>query len=148
MGTRTVGGCSRFLVLALCLWAWPAQAAVTWIVNTVGEPGGIASANCPVTCTLRDAVNQALSGDTIKFAPGLSGQTITLTLYSNDLGCLTSSPTTCTSGTLGREFGKSAFFITGNRSLTIDGTIGLVNGMTITASGSLMRIFDIDSGSG
>jgi hypothetical protein len=134
-----------------------ANAASTWTVTGTGEPASIGSASCPGNnCpTLRDAINSAASGDTIVFASTLDGQTITLTLYSNDPGCVTSGPTTCTSGTLGTEFGPSAFFINGGKTLTIDATQnGLTHGIALTAAnsagcttGACFRLFDIDSGS-
>ena len=71
-------------VLTLCclaLTAWlilplPALAAGP-VVNTAtdDESDGCASGNC----TLREAIAAATAGDTITFAAGLSGQTITLT---------------------------------------------------------------------
>ncbi|MDR3388878.1 MAG: choice-of-anchor Q domain-containing protein [Rudaea sp.] len=121
-------------------------------VTGTGEPASITSANCPNNqCpTLRDAVNFALPGDTIQFAPALDGQTITLSLYSHDQGCLTSSATICSSGgTLATEFGPSAFFISGGMALTIDGLTGLTQGITISRdiAQPAFRLFDVGSAS-
>ena len=139
--------------------ALPAQAATTWTVTGTDEAASLSSAacsanNCP---TLRDAVNSAASGDTVVFAPALDGQTITLTLFSNNLGCFTIGPSACDSGggTLSTEFGPSAFFITGGKTLTIDATQnGLVRGIALSAAnsvgcapGACFRLFDVDSGS-
>jgi hypothetical protein len=142
-------GARFFWTLGLLLASVTAAAQTTWVVTTDVEPaGGINSASCSTTCTLRDAVNQSASGDTIRFDPSLSSTTIALTLYSNDPGCITTAPTTCSSGTLGTEFGPSAFFITGNKTLTIDGITGLTQGITITrASATKFRLFDVDAGS-
>jgi hypothetical protein len=125
--------------------------ASTWIVTGNGEPATLTSAACNAgahTCpTLRDAINTAISGDTIQFDPALDNATINLTLYSNPMGCVTSTATTCVSGTLGRQFGPSAFFIDG-RSLTIDAAT-LAHGVTVTraATADNFRLFDITSGS-
>ncbi len=139
--------------------ALPAQAAATWTVTGAGEAASVDSAACAGNdCpTLRDAVNSAASGDTIVFASALDGQTITLTQFSNNLGCLTTSPTVCDggAGTLSTEFGPSAFFITGGKTLTIDATQnGLVRGIALLAAndpgcgpGACFRLFDVDSGS-
>ncbi len=127
--------------------------ASTWTVSGNGEPATLASAACDYgahTCpTLRDAINTALSGDTIVFDAALDNATISLTLYSNLMGCVTSSATTCSDGgTLGREFGPSAFFIDG-RSITIDAT-ALAHGVTIArdAAADNFRLFDVAPGSG
>jgi len=139
--------------------ALPAQAATTWTVTGAGEASSLDSATCSANdCpTLRDAVNSAASGDTIVFATALDGQTITLTLFSNNLGCFTAGPTACDSdgGTLSTEFGPSAFFITGGKTLTIDATQnGLLRGIALSAAngpgcapGICFRLFDVDSGS-
>ncbi len=126
--------------------------ASTWIVTGNGEPATLTSAACNAgthTCpTLRDAINTAISGDTIQFDPALDNATINLTLYSNAMGCVTSDATTCSDGgTLGRQFGPSAFFIDG-RSLTIDAT-ALAHGVTVAraATAGNFRLFDITSGS-
>lgn len=126
--------------------------ASTWVVTGNGEPATLTSAACNAgthTCpTLRDAINTAISGDTIQFDPALDNATINLTLYSNPMGCVTSDATTCSDGgTLGRQFGPSAFFIDG-RSLTIDAT-ALAHGVTVArvATADNFRLFDITSGS-
>lgn len=126
----------RLYVLVAFFCATRIALGATWTVNTLGEPATIGSTACPAACTLRDAINQAASGDTIQFDPSLDGQTIALTLFSNDIG------------TPSREFGSSAFFLTGNRTLTIDALAGLAHGVTITRSGaSYFRLFDVDTGS-
>ncbi len=154
------GSLVRFVVLAAIVFAAsPAHAATTWTVTGAGEASSLGSTNCTTnSCpTLRDAVNSAASGDTIVFANALDGQTITLTLSSNNPGCVTSGPTTCqTTGTLSTEFGPSAFFITGGKTLTIDATQnGLTRGIALSAAngpgcagGACFRLFDVDSDSG
>ena len=122
--------------------ALPAQAATTWTVTGADEASSLDSATCSANdCpTLRDAVNSAASGDTIVFATALDGQTITLTLFSNNLGCFTVGPTACDSdgGTLSTEFGPSAFFITGGKTLTIDATQNvLLRGIALSAANGL-----------
>ena len=125
------------LCAAACLaFVAPAWAATMWTVNAIGEPaGGLGSSVCAATCTLRDAINAAQSGDTIMFAPVLDGQTIRLSLYTN---CLTTSDTLDSSTNAAgnpclppatwpgyvTQFGPSAFFISG-KSLTIDAAAGL-----------------------
>jgi len=125
----------------------------TWTVTSNAEAATLASAACNAaahTCpTLRDAINGAISGDTIVFDAALDNATIGLTLYSNLQGCVTSDATTCgDGGTLGREFGPSAFFIDG-RSITIDAT-ALAHGVTIArdAAANNFRLFDVAPGSG
>jgi hypothetical protein len=133
--------------------------SATWTVTGVGEPAAIDSTNCTAnSCpTLRDAINSAASGDTVVFDSALDGQTIVLTMASNNLGCQTAGPTACDGdgGTLSTEFGPSAFFITGGKTLTIDATQnGLKRGIVLSAAnsgcspGACFRLFDIDSGSG
>ena len=151
-----VNGLSRsftlLLGLGLAASSMPAMAS-TLLVDTLGEPasGDVTSANCVASaCTLRDAINSARSGDTIRFAPALDGMTITLTLFSNDQGCVTSDATTCSSGgSLSTEFGPSAFFITNANNIVIDGLTGLTHGVTIARDTTqpAFRLFDIDSGS-
>ena len=127
--------------------------ASTWTVSGNGEPATLASAACDAgahTCpTLRDAINTALSGDSIVFDASLDNATISLALYSNPTGCVTSNATACSGGgTLGRQFGPSAFFIDG-RAITIDAT-ALAHGVTIArdAAAANFRLFDIAPGSG
>lgn len=136
----------RTLALAGLLVALPLGGAfaTTWTVTGTSEPATIISTacdnsnNCP---TLRDAINTAVSGDTIRFASTIDGQTIKLSLFSDDLG---------TSPRISSEFGPSAFFFTGGVSLTIDGKTGLTRGITIArdTSQAPFRLFDIDTGSG
>jgi len=125
----------------------------TWTVTGNGEPATLGSATCNAgthTCpTLRDAINTAISGDTVIFAAALDNATISLTLYSNLMGCVTSDATHCSgSGALGREFGPSAFFIDG-RNITIDAT-ALAHGVTLArdAAAANFRLFDVAPGSG
>lgn len=137
---------------ATCTANIASATASTWTVTGNAEAATLASAACDYaahTCpTLRDAINTAFSGDTIVFDPALDNATINLTLYSNLMGCTTSNATTCVSGTLGREFGPSAFFIDG-RSITIDAT-ALAHGVTIQrdAAAASFRLFDVAPGSG
>jgi hypothetical protein len=116
-------------------------------VTGIGEPASINSATCDVNwhcSTLRDAMNNTASGDSIEFSNVIDGQTIVLEY--------------CTNAATGSEFGPSAFFITGGKGLLIDGITGLTRGITITrdssapgcaASGSspAFRLFDVDAGS-
>jgi len=141
------------LLAAFALCSVARATAATWIVTGIAEPATLASAACDTgahTCpTLRDAVNSAATGDTIVFDASADGATINLTLFSNLPGCVTSNATTCSDGgTLGREFGPSAFFIDG-RSITIDAT-ALAHGVTISraAASADFRLFDIAPGSG
>jgi hypothetical protein len=128
--------------LLLSPLAMPAQ-ATTLTVTSPGEPAALATNDCTGTqcVTLRGAINAAASGDTIVFdKAALDGQTILLTLSSNDV-----------SGT-STEFGPSAFFITGGKTLTIDATAnGFTQGVTIARSGAggtaNFRLFDIGTGS-
>ncbi len=67
-------------LLALVPWAAPAAAASTITVTTTNDGAGTCTGSAPnITCTtLRGAIAAAASGDTIVFAPGVSG-VITLT---------------------------------------------------------------------
>ncbi|HZP65027.1 MAG TPA: choice-of-anchor Q domain-containing protein, partial [Rudaea sp.] len=123
----------------LLAFAYASASASVLLVDTLGEPAGLASANCvPGACTLRDAINSASAGDTIRFAAALDGQTILVSLYSNDVS------------TGSKEFGPSAFFVTNGASLTIDGLTGLAHGVTIARdphNSPAFRFFDVGSGS-
>jgi hypothetical protein len=127
----------------LALFAGSPAMAATLTVTSIAE-SSLATDDCSpasgnAACvSLRGAINHATSGDTIVFAVALDGQTIMLTNYSNAVGA---QPTT--------EFGPSAFFITGNQTLTIDAASGMTQGLTIRRSPSapLFRLFDVDTGS-
>ncbi|HET7065108.1 MAG TPA: hypothetical protein VFI49_12610 [Rudaea sp.] len=129
-------------LIGLALAGGEAHAATTWTVTSAGEPALITSASCAVTCTLRDAINAAASGDTIRFAPALDGATIALSLYSKPAA--------------GQQVGASAFFVSG-KSLILDATLnGLTKGVVISAqtantncsAGSCFRLFDVNTGAG
>ena len=126
----------RNIFLAVLLAALPLAgvcAPTTWIVTGTGDsPSGCVGNSCP---TLRDAILSAGDGDTIQFDASIDGGTILLNQFSN-----------AQSGT---EFGPSAFFITGNMSITIDGETGLTRGITLARNVTTpFRLFDIDTGSG
>src|SRR5579859_6205213 len=75
--TKVIGVALITLVLALAALfsTQPAHAATTWTVTTNGDSNG--GACTPANCdTLRDAMINAASGDTVVF--GISGTTITL----------------------------------------------------------------------
>ena len=124
---------ARAAALLLLGLSAPAHSGAVLTVNLLGEPAF--AQGCPMFCTLRDAINQSVSGDTIRFAANIDGQTILLTEYTDALS--------------GTEFGPSAFFITGNTALTVDGITGMSLGVTIArdASADKFRLFDVDSGS-
>ncbi len=69
-------------LLMLCTISPLAQAATSWTVNNTADPAGGTASNCnPAnagTCSLRDAIAAASSGDAIAFAIG-SNKTIKLT---------------------------------------------------------------------
>lgn len=131
--------CARLvapLFLAASSWTSPAAAA-TWLVETPGEliSGGIDCIPATTFCfTLRGAINAAAPGDTIMLLPAVAGQTIELTVFTNDPGCLTSDATQCLDNAqiLATEFGPTSFFI--NKSLTIDGTSVGSAGVTVARS--------------
>ena len=136
---RTYPG--RAIVLLSLLLAMAQAQAVSLVVTTTADPAvgtddcTPPSGNAVVCVSLRGAITRALASvdvtSTITLAP-LDGQTILLSQFSNDLGCVTSNSVSCTSGTLGAEFGASAFFITRGKALTIDATAsGAVHGVTI-----------------
>jgi hypothetical protein len=94
--------------------------------------------------SLRDAINtsanhlgQDVGNDTIQFAPALDGGTISV-----------SSITTNNSQVSSFEVpGPSAFLISPNDTLVIDGMTNLTKGITITTSGTTpFRLFDNDGG--
>ncbi|MHB8448252.1 MAG: choice-of-anchor Q domain-containing protein [Rudaea sp.] len=126
----------RTLALAGLLAALPLADALatTWTVTGTGDtPAGCAGTNCP---TLRDAINAAQNRDVIQFSSTIDGATILLSQYSNTQ--------------TGTEFGPSAFFITSNKALILDGETGLTRGITIERDSTQapFRLFDIDVGSG
>ncbi|MBS0571114.1 MAG: hypothetical protein JSS28_10930 [Proteobacteria bacterium] len=134
-----------------------AQAAAIWTVTQTGEPATLGSASCTVaSCTLRDAINSASSGDTIMFARNLDGATIALTLYTNCLNytdtlgatCLPQSSEWTAAGNMVTQFGPSAFYIPRNFSLTIDAVTGMSRGVTIVrdSNAAAFRLFDVGSG--
>jgi hypothetical protein len=49
----------------------PASAATTWHVTDAGDTTGTTCTAVPAQCTLRDAVNDAVDGDTIVIDPGI-----------------------------------------------------------------------------
>jgi hypothetical protein len=140
----------------LALFAGSPAMAATLTVTSIAE-SSLAMDDCSpasgnaACASLRGAINHANSGDTIVFAVALDGQTILLTNYSNAVGCTTTDANHCqTAGAqLTTEFGPSAFFITGNKTLTIDAASGMTQGLTIRRSPSapLFRLFDVDTGS-
>ncbi|HTI97246.1 MAG TPA: hypothetical protein VL425_12155, partial [Rudaea sp.] len=128
---------TRNIFLAVLLTALPLgnAFAATWIVTGTGDTASACTGNsCP---TLRDAINTAVSGDTIQFDPSIDGGTIALSQYSND----TSVGST--------EFGPSAFFVAHNTTLFIDGETGLTRGIAIARDTSKVpfRLFDVENGS-
>jgi hypothetical protein len=140
----------------LALFAGSPAMAATLTVTSIAE-SSLATDDCSpasgnAACvSLRGAINHATSGDTIVFAVALDGQTILLTNYSNAVGCTTTDANHCqTAGAqLTTEFGPSAFFITGNKTLTIDAASGMTQGLTIRRSPSAprFRLFDVDTAS-
>ena len=126
----------RTLALAGLLVALPLADALatTWTVTGTGDTAvGCAAGNiCP---TLRGAINAAGLRDVIQFSSAIDGSTILLSQSTN--------------AQTGTEFGPSAFFITGGKTLTIDGETGLTHGITISGAGTtgLFRLFDVDPSS-
>lgn len=131
--------------------------AATWTVTTNQEAAAIDTNDCDGAtrrcASLRGAINVAASGDTIQFDPALDGQTIALTLYSNDPGCVYVPPDPqngITGGCFvrpnqGPEFGPTALFID-QRELTIDATAnGLSKGVVLerNASAANFRLFQV-----
>ena len=134
----------RFLGVALLAWAAAsAQAESFTVTNTAAMgPGSLHQA-------VADAWAHADAQSTITFDQPLDGQTITLTAFSNGLGCVTSNATTCSDGgTLSQQFGPSAFFITGGKTLTIDATVGLTQGVVLQrdSNAANFRLFDVNRG--
>jgi hypothetical protein len=128
---------TRNILAAVLLAALPLgdAFATTWTVTGTGDTASACTGNsCP---TLRDAINTAVSGDTIQFDPGIDGGTILLSQYSND----TSLGST--------EFGPSAFFVSHGTTLFIDGETGLTHGIAIArdTSKAPFRLFDVENGS-
>ena len=125
--------CNRFaLSLFLLLFAMgtPAWAATLTVTNNADSGAG----------SLRAQITAAATGDTIVFAAALDGATISLTTFTNDLSVGST------------QFGPSAFFITGSKSLIIDATAnGLTKGVVIARSSvagtASFRLFDVGSGS-
>ena len=62
--------------LGAAVWAATARPAKTWVVNSIDD---VSNSSCDTTCTLRDALFFAGTGDTIAFAIGTGHQRISLT---------------------------------------------------------------------
>jgi hypothetical protein len=87
-----------------------------------------------------DGLGQTGTGnDVIQFDPSIDGKAINLTTPVNDLSAGS------------KMAGPSAFFISNNDTLVIDGQAGLTKGITINGPGSggpaFFRLFDVDVGS-
>ncbi|MGF1473563.1 MAG: CSLREA domain-containing protein [Rubrobacteraceae bacterium] len=67
------------VTLVLVLFASPAQAGTLTVTSTGDSGDGSCTAS---SCTLRDAVDSAASGDTIEFESDMAGGTISLTKQS------------------------------------------------------------------
>jgi hypothetical protein len=158
------GACRGYTnTITVALGADPTNCTATfsqpavWTVQSANEAPATTSNDCTplgngggICATLRDAVNRALSGDIIRFAPSLDGATINLTQFVNDLGCTTVSPSQCSgSGNPGTQFGPSAFFISG-KNLTIDAVTGMSQGITLARDPAQppFRLFDVDATAG
>jgi large repetitive protein len=130
------------LTLTLSLWLliqpMPAHAATLTVTKTADTNDGV----CDSDCSLREAIATASAGDTIFFAPALSGQTITLT------GQLTlDSPLTIDGSALAEHVKISGhnsarvFYITAEVTLThldiINGRADSGGGLFVTATGNL-----------
>jgi hypothetical protein len=90
-----------------------ASASITWVVNNTNDSGA---------GSLRDIVSLTQSGDTIEFAPGLNGQTITLTsgvITINDSITIT-GPGASELTVSGNNNGE-IFSIGGSASVTVSG---------------------------
>ena len=120
----------RLAFILLLTAAVPAWAATHTVTNSNDSGAG----------SLRAQIATAATGDTIVFDAALDGATISLTTFVNDL----------TTGS--KQFGPSAFFITGSQALTIDATAnGLTKGIVIARSSAAgtanFRLFDVGVGS-
>ena len=120
---------SRLALVLLLATAVPAWAATLIVTNSNDSGAG----------SLRAQIAAAATGDTIVFSPALDGATIDLTTFSNDLSAGST------------QFGPSAFFITGSKTLTIDATAnGLTQGVVIARSSvagtANFRLFDVGVG--
>lgn len=171
-----IGFVARAGAMLLALVASVAQATTLLVSSNADAP--VTTPNCAVSggfgsCNmLRDAIAYALANPdttthqtTIYFKSFYDGATINLTAFSNDPGCVTTSATTCYSGTLGAEFGPSAFFINSpGQTIIIDAStddngVPFKHGVTIArdtnaadypgspATAPGFRLFDIGIGS-
>ncbi len=127
---RVLQRLNRLALALLLAAAVPAWAATLTVSNSNDNGAG----------SLRAQIAAAASGDTIVFAAALDGATISLTTFSNDIS------------TGSKQFGPSAFFITGSQTLTIDATAnGLTQGVVIARSSAAgtanFRLFDVGVGS-
>jgi hypothetical protein len=106
------------------------SSGATFIVNTLDD---IATPATGVV-TLRSAVEQASSGDTITFAPALDGGTIALSIVGSDHSILKGETYTGMTfeGYNDRDYGKSALYA--RKDLTIDAS-ALSHGITVTWTG-------------
>lgn len=120
----------RLTFILLLTAAVPTWAATYTVTNSNDSGAG----------SLRAQIAAAVTNDTIVFAAALDGATISLTTFSNDLS------------TGSQQFGPSAFFITGSKTLVIDATAnGLTKGVVIARSSvpgtANFRLFDVGVGS-
>lgn len=135
-------------VFIYLLLAGSSVLAATFTVTIVADSGSGSLRQAIV-----DAEASTDASSTIGFAPSIDGGSIDLTAFSNNPGCVTSDSTHCvnTSQIPGTEFGPSAFYITANKTIIIDGQTGLTNGVVVARSGvagtAAFRLFDIDFGS-
>lgn len=111
----------------------PTPSATPLVVTTTADSGA---------GSLRDAIVAAQNGDTIQFAPALSGQAITLTsaslLIAKDLNIVGPGPNllTVTRSTVGGTPNFRIFAITGFHTVTISG-ITISNGHAQTVGGGI-----------
>jgi hypothetical protein len=125
------------------LTAAPAAAQAVVTVNTAGDPGGNGCTGG--ICSLRQAIAAAASGDTINFAPGVSG---TITLTGGVLN-ITQSVTIAGPGagvlTIDGNHNTTVFDIApslSNQNVTISG-LTITNGSATTNGGGILTNADV-----
>ena len=152
------------LVLALLCGLWAAapvqtvRAATLTVTKTADTDDGV----CDADCSLREAIANASPGDTITFASGLSGQTITLSLgplyilqnLAIDGSALSTSVSISGHNAVqvfnintGVTAALKGLVITAGKDITEPGG-GILNGGTLTVTNSTFSGNSSDEGSG
>src|SRR3569623_125951 len=120
------------IAAAALAWMGPCAAADFLVLNTADDgPDSLRAA-------IAAAAASADASATVRFGAALDGATITLTTAVIDLSAGS------------KQFGPSAFFLSGTKTLVIDGVTGRSRGVTLARSSDAatvpFRLFDVGYG--